>query len=203
MNDETQIPVDFWFDPACPWAWLTSRWIVNTEQVRPIRTTFRLMALAVLNEEKISTPEVRDRLWGPVRVLAAVERDHGVEAHRDLYTEIGTRLHRDGRRDHRVLVTEALGAAGVPTSYADAWDSDEHDAAVRASHQEAIDLVGYDVGTPVIRVEGDAFFGPVVTPAPEGEEAGRLWDGFRLVAATPGFFEIKRSRDVQPDLRKA
>jgi len=196
----TPTPVDFWFDPACPWAWLTSRWIVNTEQVRPIRTTFRVMSLAVLNEEKITSDETRLRLLGPVRVLTSAAEEHGVEVLRDLYTQIGRRIHQGRQQASPALVGEALAASGLPDRHLVAWESDALDAQVRASHQAAIDLAGYDVGTPIIRVGGDTFFGPVVTPAPEGEAAGRLWDGFRLVGSTPGFFEIKRSRDVQPDL---
>jgi hypothetical protein len=193
-------PVDFWFDPACPWAWLTSRWILNAEQVRPIHVTFRVMSLAVLNQEKITKPEHRERLLGPVRVLIAVEQDQGADVLRDLYTEIGTRIHPGQRPADKALVAEALEVAGVAPAYVDAWDVDTFDVAVRASHQEAIDLVGDDVGTPIIRVEGESFFGPVATPAPVGEAAGRLWDSVRVVTSTPGFFELKRSRTVRPDV---
>lgn len=199
MTDSARTSVDFWFDPACPWAWLTSRWILNAEEVRPIRVDFHVMSLFVLNEDKIETPSVKERLLGPVRVLIAAEQGEGVGVLRDLYTEIGNRVHRGYTQMSKEVVADALAAAGVDTTYLDAWDSEEYDEAIRKSHHEGMELVGYDVGTPVVRVDGEAFFGPIVTPAPTGEVAGRLWDGVRLVAGTPGFYEIKRTRDAQPD----
>jgi 2-hydroxychromene-2-carboxylate isomerase len=191
-------PVDFWFDPACPWAWLTSRWILEAEQVRPIAIDFHVMSLAVLNEEKDLSEPVKHRLLGPVRVLIATAQTEGEHVLRDLYTAIGNRIHLERRQADRALVEEALTEVGLATSYAAAWDSSEYDEALRKSHHQAMELVGYDVGTPVIRFDEHAFFGPVVTPAPRGEAAGKLWDGFVLVAETPGFYEIKRSRTVQP-----
>jgi 2-hydroxychromene-2-carboxylate isomerase len=198
MADNAPTPVDFWFDPACPWAWLTSRWILEVEQVRPVRTDFHVMSLAVLNEEKDLSEPVKLRLLGPVRTLIAVSQAEGEEPLRPIYTALGNRIHLDGRTADRALVEEALVEVGLSPSYADAWDSTEYDEALRKSHHQAMELVGYDVGTPVIRFGEQAFFGPVVTPAPRGEAAGRLWDGFVLVAGTPGFFEIKRSRTVNP-----
>lgn len=197
MTERT--PVDFWFDPACPWAWLTSRWILEVEKVRPIETTFRLMSLAVLNEDKDLSEEVVERLMGPVRVVQAVVDDHGQEAARSLYTELGNRKHPGQQQLTREVVTEAVVAAGFDAAYGEAFGRSDLDAAIAKSHHEGMALVGYDVGTPIVRVEGDAFFGPVVSPAPRGETAGRLWDGFRLVGGVPGFYEIKRTRDSQPD----
>jgi 2-hydroxychromene-2-carboxylate isomerase len=191
--------VDFWFDPACPWAWLTSRWIHNVEQVRPIRTTFRLMSLAMLNEDKDLSADVLLRLMGPVRVVQAVMEDHGHDAARVLYTELGNRKFVEQRQLTPEVVTEAVVAAGFDARYAEAFSSTEHDDAIRASHDAGLDLVGPDVGTPIIRAEGEAFFGPIVAKAPAGEEAGRLWDGFRIVMSIPGFYEIKKTRDTQPD----
>jgi protein-disulfide isomerase-like protein with CxxC motif len=197
-NAPARTPVDFWFDPACPWAWLTSRWILEVEKVRPVRVDFHVMSLAVLNEEKDLSEPVKARLMGPVRVLVAAAHFEGEHVLGDLYTAIGNRIHVGGRKADRDLVTEALAEVGLPESYVDAWESAEYDEELRKSHHQAMELVGYDVGTPVIRVDGLAFFGPVVTPAPKGEAAGRLWDGFVLVASTPGFFEIKRSRTTNP-----
>lgn len=191
--------VDFWFDPACPWAWVTSRWILQVEQVRPIRTDFHVMSLAVLNEEKNLSEPVRKRLLGPVRALVAAAQAEGEGVLRPLYTAIGNRIHVEGRQADAALVDEAFLEVGLSASYVVAWDSTEYDEALRKSHHQAMELVGYDVGTPVIRVGSEAFFGPVVTPAPRGEAAGRLWDGFMLLAETPGFFEIKRSRTTNPD----
>jgi 2-hydroxychromene-2-carboxylate isomerase len=196
MSERTT--VDFWFDPACPWAWVTSRWILAAEEVRPIRVDFHLMSLAILNEEKDLSEPVRGRLLGPVRVLTAVAQAEGEHVLRDLYTALGTRIHPGSTKASPELVAEALAEVGVDARYLDAWESTEHDEALAKSHHQAMELVGYDVGTPVIRVGGEAFFGPVVTPAPKGEAAGKLWDGFVLLAETPGFFEIKRSRTTNP-----
>ena len=198
MAEVPPTPVDFWFDPACPWAWLTSRWILEVELVRPIRTEFHVMSLAILNEEKNLSEPVKERLLGPVRTLIAVGQREGEGVFRPLYNALGNRIHLQSRQADPGLVGEALEEVGLPASYAAAWDSAGYDDELRKSHLEAMELVGYDVGTPVIRHDGAAFFGPVVTPAPRGEAAGRLWDGFMLVTSTPCFFEIKRSRTENP-----
>lgn len=196
----SKTPVDFWFDPACPWAWLSSRWILNAEEVRPIETTFHLMSLAVLNEDKDLSEPIVQKLMGPVRVIQAAIEGEGQDAARVLYTEIGNRVHPERRPMSKELVAEAVEAAGYDAKYVDAFDSTEYDDAIRKSHFTGMDLVGYDVGTPVIRVEGiTPFFGPIVTPAPRGEDAGKLYDAFALFASIPGTFEIKRTRDTQPD----
>ena len=190
---------DFWFDPACPWAWMTSRWMLEVEQVRDVKTTWHVMSLAVLNEDRREHDADWERLLGRVRVLIAAEQAHGNEVLLPLYTALGRRIHKEGRggKDDAVLA-EALEEVGLPASLLEAAGSDEYDDALRKSHHAGMDLVGMDVGTPVIAVEGTAFFGPVVTPAPKGEAAGKLWDGVRLVAGTEGFFEIKRTRDRGP-----
>ncbi|WP_129840521.1 DsbA family protein [Streptomyces sp. RFCAC02] len=207
MTDRT--PADFWFDPLCPWAWMTSRWMLEVEKVRPVEVRWHIMSLAVLNENRLDElPEqyaemLRTRAWGPARVCAAAEQEHGSEVLGPLYTAIGTRFHPQKREQNRDTIVEALTEVGLPAELADAADTDAYDAPLRASHKAGIDLVGQDVGTPVIAVPGAdggqiAFFGPVVTPAPKGEAAARLWDGTLLVASTPGFYEIKRTRDVGP-----
>ncbi len=200
-----QTPVDFWFDPACPWAWITSRWIKEAEKVRDIVVSWHVMSLAVLNEDKQDVSDGYQSFLasalGPVRVLEAALDRHG-EKDPDvldrLYTELGTRFHDEGRERDVATIAEALTAAGLDVDLVDALDSTEFDDAVRKSHQAAVDQVGDDVGTPVIATEGSAFFGPVVTPIPRGEDAGRLWDGFRLLGSVEGFYELKRSRLVGP-----
>ncbi|MFI6578012.1 DsbA family protein [Nocardiopsis sp. NPDC050513] len=205
----TQSPVepdvtyaDMWFDPACPWAWITSRWLLEVEKVRPVRVRWHVMSLSVLNEDKEGLPEVYrsllDTAWGAVRVCVAAEQQHGPEVLGDLYTALGTRFHHDREPRTPDTYRDALKEAGLPVELAAAAESTEYDAALRASHAEAMRLVGEDVGTPVVSVEGVSFFGPVVTPTPRGEEAARLWDGVRLVAGVEGFFELKRTRTVEP-----
>jgi 2-hydroxychromene-2-carboxylate isomerase len=201
VTDTERTPVDFWFDPRCPWAWITSRWILEVERLRPIDVRWHVMSLAVLNEGR-DLPEqyvaFMKEAWGPVRVCIAAEKKYGAEVLGALYTELGTRFHDEQRKDARQVIEEALEAAGLDRALVAAADSDEYDEALRASHTDGMDRVGYEVGTPVISVEGASFFGPVVSPIPRGEAAARLWDGVRLVAGTDGFFELKRSRTRDP-----
>jgi predicted DsbA family dithiol-disulfide isomerase len=202
ITEQDRTPVDFWFDPLCPWAWMSSRWLLEVEKVRPIAPSFHVMSLAYLNADKDIPQEYRDMLepaWGPVRVAIAAAQAEGDEVLLPLYTALGNRIHLEGRSIDRKLIEEALEEVGLSVSLADAVDSTEYDEALKKSHHAGMDQVGMEVGTPVIATEGVAFFGPVVTPAPKGEAAGRLWDGVVLVAATPGFYELKRTRTQGPD----
>ena len=198
--------VEFWFDPLCPWAWMTSRWMLEVEKVRDVEVQWNVMSLAVLNDGREVPEEYAEAMrqaWGPVRVIIAAQRDHGDEVVLPLYTAMGSRLHLGGRTDIPVVVREAIAEVGLPASLDDFATTDAVDELLRASHARGIGLVGEDVGTPVIAVTNSdgaltGFFGPVITPAPKGEAAGRLWDGVLLVGTTPGFYELKRTRTVGP-----
>ena len=194
--------VDFWFDPLCPWAWMTSRWVDEVSAIRDVDVRWHVMSLSVLNEKKDDLPEhYRELLaegWGPVRVIVAAARDHGEGVIKPLYDAIGTRRHPAGRTDWDAILAESLAEVGLPASLADVAGTEEVDALLRESHGEGISLVGEDVGTPVVAIDGVGFFGPVVTPAPTGEVAGRLFDGLVLMTSVPGFYELKRSRTAGP-----
>lgn len=192
---------DFWFDPLCPWAWMTSRWMLEVEKVRDIDVRWHVMSLSYLNQDKDVPDEYREGLvrgWGPVRVVVAAEQRLGPEVVLPLYTALGERIHLHEQDVDRQMVEAALAEAGLPADLADAMDDESLDEAVKKSHHEGMDQVGQEVGTPVISTEGVAFFGPVVSPSPKGEEAAKLWDGVRLVAGVDGFFELKRSRTRDP-----
>jgi 2-hydroxychromene-2-carboxylate isomerase len=193
--------VDFWFDPLCPWAWIASRWMLEVRQQRPITLRWHVMSLAYLNEEKDLPDDYRKMMetaWGPVRVCIAAAEKFGDEVLEALYTALGNRFHLEHLPRERDTIEAALTEAGLPVELADAMDDEGYDDALKRSHHQGMDQVGYEVGTPVISVNGVAFFGPVVTPRPRGEAAVKLWDGVLAVAGTDGFYELKRSRDRKP-----
>ncbi len=192
---------DFWFDPICPWAWMTSRWMLEVEKIRDIDVRWNVMSLAYLNAERELDEDYRqmmDEAWGPVRVVMAARAEHGDEVVAGLYTALGNRFHLEQKPRDRATVVEALGEVGLPENLADAMTSTDYDEDLKKEHHAGMDQVGTEVGTPVISVGGVAFFGPVVSPAPKGDAAGRLWDGVTLVAGVDGFFELKRSRTRDP-----
>jgi hypothetical protein len=192
---------EFWFDPLCPWAWMTSRWILEVEKVRDIEVRWNLFNLAYLNRNKEVPEDYKAKLinsWYCTRVIAGAQNLRGDSITLPLYTAISSRIHLKKMDITEQLFKDSLIGVGLSESLSAAMNDESLDVKIIESHERGIKLVGNDVGTPIIAIEGTAFFGPVISPAPKGEEAGKLWDGVVGVASYPGFFEIKRSRNVGP-----
>jgi len=206
--------VDFWFDPFCPWAWITSRWIVEAKQTRDIDVSFHLMSLAVLNEGDLPTqlddPQMLTKVWTPVRVAMAVERVAGPTGLSAFYTAVGTRIHHSGNKefgdllkhDFDEIVTDALRDVDLPLELAQAAGSTEYDDDLRASTADGVNAEGAIAGTPTLHINGVAVFGPVLSRIPRGEQAGALWDAVLTFASHPLFWEIKRAQpdDLRPQV---
>jgi hypothetical protein len=191
------VQVVCYFDASCPFAWITSRWLLEVERLRPIDLSFQIMSLSVLNEHREIEPwyrEFNDRAWGPARVCTAAEIGHGTAVLRDLYTALGTRIHTQGNKDFDAVIADALDEVGLPASLAEAASSEEFDTALRARHQVSQDAMGEEGGTPLITLDGSTFFGPVLSAIPKGEQAVRLFEGVRTLAGTDSFAEMKRAR---------
>ncbi|GAA1812747.1 mycothiol-dependent nitroreductase Rv2466c family protein [Nesterenkonia flava] len=193
--------VDFWFDPLCPFAWATSRWILEVEKVRDVEVHWNVMSLGVLNEAKNPSPaEDEEQLarWTPSRAAIAVEIAYGPEKVGEFYTAAGTEIHNNGNKDYIAATAKALESIGADASLLEDAKTDKNDERLRASHEEGITKVGQDVGTPIVAFAGTAFFGPVITRIPKGEDAGRMFDASVALAEFPYFFELKRSRTEFP-----
>ncbi|WP_125777858.1 disulfide bond formation protein DsbA [Antribacter gilvus] len=202
MTESTVPVVDVYVDPLCPFAWITSRWALEVAAQREVELTFKLMSLYLLNKDRDIPADYRAKIEasrGIGRVAAAVQADHGPEAFSAFYTAAGTRIHNEGDTDYLAVATAALAEAGLPAALVEAAGTDAYDESLALSHEAGMAPVGEDVGTPTLHVDGVAFFGPVLTRIPRGEDALRIFDGARALAAYPHFFELKRSRTERPE----
>jgi 2-hydroxychromene-2-carboxylate isomerase len=191
--------VTFWFDPGCPFTWRTSRWIRTTAPRRGASVDWQLMSLGILNEGREIPEQYRDlmaKMTGVRRVLAATVREVGQDGLDRLYTAIGERIFDRGDTIGPDVTRAALAEARLPASLADAADDESLDDVIRVSHEASQARVGTESGSPIVAFDdGRGFFGPVIVSVPDGEDADRLYDGFRLLAAVPQFAELKRGRD--------
>ncbi|MFA7322860.1 MAG: disulfide bond formation protein DsbA [Candidatus Nanopelagicales bacterium] len=196
---------DFYIDPMSPWAWVTARWLEEVTGLRDVQVNWQVMCLDILHEGD-ELPESYaawlKATWKAPRAIEAARAAAGDDAARRLLFAIGRLTNVERNRDIDAVIAMAVAECGLPDSVAAAAESTEFDAAVRASHDEAMALGGKDVGTPILAIPGPdgtrvGLFGPVVTPTPRGEAAGKLWDGLLLLAATPGFYELKKERKAK------
>jgi hypothetical protein len=191
--------VDLWFDPMDPWSWVASRWLLEVQTVRSVKTSFHLMSMSLLHGGKDLEPDEQARMdegRGPARVALAVGEQYGQEQLSAFYTAIGSRIHDKQQGPGRETIDGALADVGLPPELAEQADTNDNDDTLRASHHAGVDPLGCDVDTPIIHINGVPLVGPVLSPAPQGEEAGRLFDGALALASYPGFFELKRTRPV-------
>jgi 2-hydroxychromene-2-carboxylate isomerase len=201
--------VEQWFDPMDPWSWVVSRWLLEVEQVREIDLRFRVMSVSVVNDDREIPEQYHDApeaylermraAWGPVRVATAAAEQLGPKVLRDLYTALGKRIHEQGDKDFPAVIEAALSELGLPAELAEFATADKVDDQVRASTRAAMDAVGIEIGTPIVRIDGAAFFGPVVSKIERGEDAGRLFDALATLASFPHVSEVKRTRISEPD----
>jgi hypothetical protein len=195
--------VDLYVDPICPWTWVASCWLREVGRLRAVDVRHHVMSLHLLNAGGVLEKRF-SAMVGPSRVAMAVVTHHGGEALRTWHEEFGHRIFDHWRypspREYRDATLAALIATGLPEDLADAGESEAYDDALRRCTDEAILPVGLDVGTPVIHMDGNAFFGPILNAVPLGDAALHLFDGVRLLARSPDFFELKRTRTAPPDV---
>ena len=210
QQDDSQAPqaspVDFFFDPSCPWAWMTSRWADEVAPARDLDIRWHIMSLALLPANRDAEPRYARFLQRALRyaqLVQIVTERVGQTAVKPLYDALGTRIHTRGRKDADAIIAESLAEIGADPSLAAPNELEAATAPLQAATDEVVARVGDDVGTPVLTVNGHSFFGPVVSPAPTGDGALRLWDGLVLATSVPGFFELKRTRDVGPIIPRA
>jgi hypothetical protein len=197
---------ELFIDPACPWSWITSRWLCEVREHRPLELRWRPFSL-LLDDTLADIPLGRRlELASSTRVLRlieAVRARYGEPPIDELYTRIGTGFHHDGHRDFEHL-EEALVAMGIPTTMLGHLDDPRWDEVISLSMHDAHSLAGSDAGVPLLAMHGDgprrAFLGPVFSPAPTGLAALSAWDGLVTLIAAPGFFELRRHRDAEPQL---
>lgn len=199
--------VDFWFDPVCPYSWTASRWLREVEQRRPLRVRYHVMSLYLLNEHRADISAAYrstvDASRGPARVATAAVTRFSEQVLEGFYTAFGELVFDYWRRpsatEYHEAIRAALARVGLPGDLEDAMESDEYDAAMRLSHEAGIALVGGEVGTPITQIDGAGVYGPVLNAIPQGDDAIRVFDGARLLAGYPQFFELKRTR-VRPPI---
>ncbi len=198
-------PVEFWFDPACPWCWVNSRWITGIAEERELDITWHAISLAQKNDTQPDSPfyEPVQRTKKLLRVIESVKAEQGAAAVAAMYTRFGTLIHHEGNFDFDLAAE--LDGLGIDAKHLAAFDDDSLDDVLRAQMEDGLSLVGNDVGTPIIAVPGPdggrvGLFGPVISTGPQGEDALGLWDGLLLMARTEGFWELKRTRTVGPDM---
>lgn len=200
--------VKLWFDVSCPFAWKTSRWIKEVEKHRDIELEFVPMSLAILNDGADIPADYAEKMkanWGPARVFARVKSEQP-EKIDELYTAMGTLVHEEGveKKDgfgaYDETIKKALEQVGLDAAYFEVANSEDADDELKKYHQSSVEAVGEPSGTPIVQFGDFAFFGPVITRYPEGEESGKLFDAVYEMGANPYFFELKRPRTEMPQV---
>lgn len=203
--------LEFYFDPVCPWAWITSRWVTNVQQLRNYEVSWKFISLRMVNAERgyannSQYEAIHNAGLQSLRVASAARSVQGNAGVAAFYTALGTAIHRDGRRDllesPHTFLSEIAVSASLPTTIADAYIEEAHDEVIRFETEAALSRTGKEVGTPILTfnpksAQEASLFGPVISQAPHGDEAVRLWDAVQTIAES-GVAEIKRSLRSAP-----